>query len=135
MGPIIKCTEDRIRIRVMIMDGKILSSDRIRLFETDISRIIEYAGLEQKRIILDIGRVRFMSSAMVNALVHAIKSTRALRVHFRIAQATPVIRELFRIIRLPKQYLIDGDDDDDPGEAGVPAGLTRPPKNDGGLAT
>lgn len=83
--------------------------------------IAERAAVTKKKVLVSFRDVEFMTSAIIGEFVLLSQAIKAERISIQICNLTPNVRQVFRITKLDKVFsIVDDEDDDGLGQAGVP---------------
>ncbi len=122
--------EDPDRIIVHFSGEKIVSEAQVQGIADLLQECVRQAARTLKPVMIDLGGVSFLSSAMIGALVGLAKEAKQQGVDLRMANLDTKLLELFKILRLSPIFRID---EDDPDLMGARVPNPKPPDTlDGG---
>ena len=93
---------------VRVLDRKLLHEANINEVGRELSRLVESDGAE--RLLLDFGRVDFLSSAALGQLIVLDKKLKTRGGRLRLCGIRPEIREVFLLTRLDRVFDIHEDE-------------------------
>ncbi len=104
--------EDSDRIIVRFSVEKIVDEAQVQGIADLLQEWVRQAARTRKRVMIDLGGVSFLSSAMIGALASLAKEAKQQGVDLRLANLDTKLLELFKILRLNPIFRIDDDDPD-----------------------
>lgn len=93
---------------VIFMDRTILNEDNIQAIGKQLFSLVDESGL--KKMLLNFGNVKFMSSAALNNLITLNNKIQAADGQLVLCNIDPQIREVFKVTGLDKLITICGDE-------------------------
>jgi anti-sigma B factor antagonist len=91
-------------IVAVVRESKIISDEDILEFSSQLNQLA--ARPEPVRLVVDFGKVKFLSSAALGRLVHLKKRLRDAQGELRLCAIDPALLEVFRITRLDTLFEI-----------------------------
>ena len=123
------------RIIVFFSDSKIADEDQLQEAKQGLQEIGQHAADVAKKLGIDFSGIQFMSSAMLNELVHINNFAKQNSLDLRLANLSPELLEVFEITRLDRIFRLDDDGPDlwgasvpRPKPVGTNDGRMEPPK-------
>jgi anti-sigma B factor antagonist len=101
--------EDDILL-VYFQDIRIIDEPRIQNLGQDLINLIKDG--KERKVILNLDNVSFMSSAMIGKLILFGKKCSSNNVDLRICNINPNIREVFDLMKLDKVFKVDENEHD-----------------------
>jgi anti-sigma B factor antagonist len=90
-----------------LLEDRIVTEEEIQQFGAQLGQLVDDEA--RRNIIIDFGRVKFMSSAALGRLVQLKKRLRAVSGHLKLCCIDPTLLEVFRITRLDTVFEIHKD--------------------------
>ena len=100
----IDCTDTSGVTVIRLLDHKILDAGNIQELGDELFGLVEKSGV--KSLLLDFGRVEFLSSAALNKLILLDKKVRQHEGRLKLCNLRPEIHEVFVITRLNQLFEI-----------------------------
>lgn len=95
---------------VAFADSKIIDEEEIQELGRELGELVERDG--HKKLVLNFGRVEFMSSAALGKLISFEKKVRQHKADLILTNIRPEIYEVFAITKLTKLFKIKDDEAD-----------------------
>lgn len=95
-------------LTIYFQDARILDEAKLEQVGRDLMKQLDQST--EERVILDFGKVQFMSSSMLGKLVQVHKKCKEFKVKLKLCSIDPEIRQVFKITKLDKLFDIEADE-------------------------
>ncbi len=92
---------------IQFTDAQILDATVIEQMHRDLMLALEKA--QERRLLLDFSRVRFMSSAALGMLIRVHKKCKELKIALKLCNLAPQIQQVFHVTNLDRVFDIHKD--------------------------
>jgi anti-sigma B factor antagonist len=105
--PIDSYAKDDI-LTIRVLDERLVDPEQLKRMFDDLTTLL--GKTDERQVVLDMGPVKFMASAMLGKLVQLQKKCQEYQVKLKLASVSPDILQVFKITKLNKVFDIQPDD-------------------------
>jgi anti-anti-sigma factor len=105
--PIDSYAKDDI-LTIRVRDERLVDPEQLKRISDDLDALLGKS--DERQVVLDLGPVKFMASAMLGKLVSLQKKATEYKVKLKLCSVAPDILEVFKITKLHKVFDIQADE-------------------------